>query len=289
MIGSLVNPEVLENVLSSHKLRASKSLGQNFLICEEVIDAVLMGLAGGPRNLTELGPGLGTLTQGLVASGYRVRGIEKDDDFVHILPTVLPPKLRQNLTVVHGDLLELPWAWPAHPNTSASGDYALVGNIPYNISGLIIRLLTKLQPVPSCAILLMQKEVADRIVNSNTSMSLLGLSVGLWGTSELLLQVPPSCFIPAPAVHSSVIQIRPLPIIPPLEKREEIIAKAKPFFQAKRKQIAHTLKVAYGQTGEQIESLTQKLNISPSDRPENLSVENWTALCDILPACPAAS
>jgi 16S rRNA (adenine1518-N6/adenine1519-N6)-dimethyltransferase len=274
MIQPLINPEVLQNLLASHKLKASKSLGQNFLICEEVLDAVLMGLEGGSKNVTELGSGLGTLTQGLIASGYQVRGIEKDDDFVKILPTIVPPKMRKNLTVIHDDLLDVSWEW--------EGRWQLVGNIPYNISGLIIRLLTKIQTVPSSAILLMQKEVADRIVHSDGSMSLLGLSTGLWGSAELLLQVPPSCFIPAPAVHSSVIQIRPFSTMLPLEKREEIIAKAKPFFQAKRKQIAHTLKVAYNKNSDEVELITKQLNISPSARPENLSVQEWTTLCDIL-------
>lgn len=274
MLQPLINPDVLKSVLASNKLRASKSLGQNFLVCEEVLETVLLGLEGGPKNLTELGSGLGTLTQSLIASGYQVRGIEKDDDFVKILPTIVPSKMRTNLTVIHGDLLEIPWAWEE--------PWQLVGNIPYNISGLIIRLLTKIQTAPLSAILLMQKEVADRIVYSENSMSLVGLSVGLWGAAELLLQVPPSCFIPAPAVHSSVIQIRPLSNMLPLEQRENIIAKAKPFFQAKRKQIAHTLKVAYGKDKNEIESLTKKLNISPSARPENLSVRDWTSLCDIL-------
>src|SRR3989338_7746448 len=109
MIASLTNPDVLKSVLASNKIQAAKSLGQNFLICEEVIDAVLLGLEGAPQNITELGPGLGTLTQGLIAHGYHVRGIEKDDEFVRILPSMLPPKLRQNLTIVHGDLKEIEW------------------------------------------------------------------------------------------------------------------------------------------------------------------------------------
>jgi len=289
MIQPLVNPDVLQSFLASNKLRAAKSLGQNFLICEEVIDAVLMGLNGGPKNITELGPGLGTLTQGLIVSGYHVRGIEKDDDFVKILPTVIPPKLRENLRVVHGDLLEESWDWSEQPAKTAGEGYALVGNIPYNISGLIIRLLTKIQTPPSSAIFLMQKEVAERIVNTENSMSLLGLSVGLWGTAELLLQVPPSCFIPEPAVNSSLIQIRPKPDMLPIEKREGIIACAKPFFQAKRKQIAHTLKTAYSKDANQIDFITEKLGILPSHRPENLSVQDWISLCDILPTCPAAS
>ena len=135
----------------------------------------------------------------------------------------------------------------------------------------------------------MQKEVAERIVYTDDSMSLPGLSVALWGTSELLLNVPPTCFIPAPAVHSALIKIVPKPDMLPLQKREEIIACAKPFFQAKRKQIAHTLKSVHNLSAEQIESVTTQANISPTSRPENLSAENWTALCDILRTCPAAS
>lgn len=281
----LTNPDVLQSVLASHQLRAAKSLGQNFLICEEVIDAVLMALSDGSKNITELGPGLGTLTQGLIGSGYIVRGIEKDDDFVRVLPNMLPPKLRKHLTIIHGDLLEEDW-----PHFAPSGDgatrgdnsYAVVGNIPYNISGLIIRRLTQLQTAPHSAIFLMQKEVAERIAYSENSISLPGLSVGLWGTAELLLQVPPSCFIPEPAVNSALIQIRPNNDMLPLEKREQILSCAKPFFQAKRKQITHTLKNFYNKDADQIAFITNQLQISATLRPENLSVKNWVALCDIL-------
>ncbi|MDA1168762.1 MAG: 16S rRNA (adenine(1518)-N(6)/adenine(1519)-N(6))-dimethyltransferase RsmA [bacterium] len=281
MIQPLTNPDVLKSVLASHQLRAAKSMGQNFLICGEVIDAVLMGLSIGPKHITELGPGLGTLTQGLIGSGYIVRGIEKDDDFVRVLPKMVPPAFRKNLTVIHGDLLEEDWHWPSQGSASGQA-YSLIGNIPYNISGLIIRRLTNIQAVPSLVILLMQKEVAERIVYTENSMSLPGLSVGLWGNAELLLQVPPSCFIPEPAVNSALIQIRPNADMLSLEKREKIIACAKPFFQAKRKQIAHTLKNFYSKNAKEIEFIANKLSISPSARPENLSVETWTALCDIL-------
>ncbi len=284
MYDPLTNPDVLKSVLSSHKIQASKSLGQNFLICEEVIDAVLLGLDGGPKYVTELGPGLGTLTQGLIANEYHVRGIEKDDEFVKILPTMLPPKLRKNMEVVHGDLREIEWPHSAKPacrtGRASRGDdsYAVVGNIPYNLSGLIIRRLTKLQKAPSCAIFLMQKEVVDRILMRDNLMSLLSLSVALWGSAELLLRVPPSCFIPQPKVHSRVIRLTPSPSALPVEKREEIIAKAKPFFQAKRKQIGSTLKRTYNFTDEQL----AELPISPQLRPENLSVTSWIQLAELL-------
>lgn len=274
MIAPLTNPDVLKSVLASNKIQAAKSLGQNFLICEEVIDAVLLGLTGAPKNITELGPGLGTLTQGLIAHDYHVRGIEKDDEFVHILPTMLPPKLRENLTVIHGDLKDVDWTWPT--------PYSIVGNIPYNLSGLIIRRLTQLQTPPYCAIFLMQREVADRMVMHDKSMSLLPLSVGLWGSAELLLRVPPSCFIPQPKVHSSVVLLRPSENALPAIKREEILAKAKPFFQAKRKQIGTVLKKHYIKTTEEISAIEKAANISAERRPETLSIQEWITLCDIL-------
>ena len=128
----------------------------------------------------------------------------------------------------------------------------------------------------------MQKEVADRIIMQDNIMSLLSLSVALWGSAELLLRVPPSCFIPQPTVHSALIMLTPSPDQLPVQTREDILAKAKPFFQAKRKQIGHTLKSAYEKTPEQIQELLQPLNILHTARPENLSAANWITLCDIL-------
>lgn len=274
MLSSLTDPNVLKHVLSTHNIQASKSLGQNFLVCIEAVDAVLLALEGGPKHVTELGPGLGTLTQGLIANGYHVRGIEKDDEFVKILPTMVPPKLRENLTLIHGDLKEVDWTWPE--------PYTLIGNIPYNLSGFIIRRLTQLHTPPSIAIFLMQKEVADRILMRDGSMSLLSLAVGLWGSAELLLRVPPSCFIPQPKVHSSVIALHPSPDALPAAHREEIMRKAKPFFQAKRKQIGTVLKKTYFKTEHDIASLEQSVGISAQRRPETLSLKEWVTLCDIL-------
>lgn len=289
MFQPLTNPDVLKSILGQHKVRADKSLGQNFLICEEVIQSVLIALQDGPKKITELGPGVGTLTQGLIMSGYQVRGIEKDDDFIHIIPSVLPKNLAQNLDLIHGDLKEVEWSWPkttgtlpASANASASQHWSLVGNIPYNLSGLIIRRLTKMQSAPSRAIFLMQKEVVDRLVTKENDMSLLGLSLGLWGTAELLLRVPPSCFIPAPSVQSSLVLLTPNPDRLPEEKREEIIAKAKPFFQAKRKQIGTTLKRAYQKTEQEITDITGHIHVLPTARPENLTVEQWVLLAGMV-------
>lgn len=279
MNGPLTDPDTLQSFLSSHHIRASKSLGQNFLVCEEVVESVLIALQKTSLHITELGPGVGALTQALIGSGYIVRGIEKDDDFARLLPSVIPASKREALTVVHGDLTTVDWSWK---EDQTNDGYVVVGNVPYNISGKIIRLLTKQQTLPKTAILLLQKEVANRIVHTENSMSLLGLATALWGTSKLLLNVPPDCFIPAPKVHSALIQITPLSDMLPLEQRELIIEKARPFFQAKRKQLGHTLKTAYKKTSEEADQLLQSIGISSKARPENLSPAQWKQLCDIL-------
>lgn len=270
----LTNPDVLKSVLARHNIQPSKSLGQKFLICAEVIDAVLLGLEGAPKNITELGPGLGTLTQGLLAHEYCVRGIEKDDEFIQILPSMIPPKYRGNLTVIHQDLREANWDWDEQ--------YSLVGNIPYNLSGLIVRRLTKLQTVPYAAIFLMQQEVVDRILMRDHSMSLLALAVGLWGSAQVLLRVPPSCFIPQPKVHSAVILLRPSADTLSVDRREEILRKAKPFFQAKRKQLGTVLKRHYSKNIQDIEDIQSKTGISAERRPETVSIEEWVSLCELL-------
>ncbi len=292
MIQPLVSLEVLQSFLAANKLKVDKTLGQNFLICEEVIDAILIGLQDGPKYITELGSGVGTLTQGLIGAGYQVMAIEKDDDFVTLLPSVVPPKLREQLTVVHGDLLEENWDWPTTSPSLPAGqaglrgaqrqDYQLVGNIPYNLSGLIIRRLTQAQTTPHCAIFLMQKEVVERLIAEENNMSLLGLSVGLWGSAQLLLNVPSSCFMPAPAVQSALVMLQPNPNALPIAKREEIISKAKLFFQAKRKQIGTTLKRAYNKSSEDIALLCTTLQLSPTARPENVSVAHWIQLAELL-------
>ncbi len=285
MFQPLTDPDVLKSVLAKHGIRTARSLGQNFLICEEVVQSVLVALEGGSNQVTELGPGVGTLTQGLIAHGYHVRAIEKDDEFVNILPGMMPANLRKNLTIIHGDLKDEEWLAfvpPAGDTTATNNGYAIVGNIPYNLSGFIIRRLTKLQTPPSKAIFLVQKEVADRILMRDNAMSLLSLSIALWGHAELLLRVPPSCFIPQPSVHSALIMLTPSPNQPPVAVREKIIATAKPFFQAKRKQIGHTLKTNFAKSQDDVREIEQRINISATARPENLSVSDWAALCDIL-------
>ncbi len=266
----LTSSEELASVLGKHGITLSASLGQNFLICREVVEATVTLLQDGPKQVTELGPGVGTLTQGLIGAGLQVRAIEKDDDFVNVLPSVLPPKMRETLEIVHGDLKDEDWGWDS--------PYQLVGNIPYNLSGLIMRRLTQLAPAPYMAVLLVQKEVGERIVAQPPQMNLLGLSVALWGEAQMVMNVPASCFYPAPKVDSGLVVLTPSSDAPPVAIREATLKVAKIFFQQKRKQIGGVMKKAFKMGEEDCLSICTAAAISPEARPQELSAEAWIQL-----------
>ncbi len=271
----LTNLAWLKQTLARHDIAPAKSLGQNFLICSEVVEAALAALEGGPPQITELGAGVGTLTQALVAHNYQVRAIEKDDDFVHLLPQTIPAKNKDSLNVVHGDLRQEEWHW--------AGAYQLIGNIPYNLSGLIMRRLTQLEQPPTQAIVLVQKEVGQRLRAVPPDMNLLGLAVSLWGSAQKILNVPPNCFWPRPKVYSQLVLLTPTtdnPLSP--AQREATLAVAKVFFQQKRKQIGGVLRKSFKLSAADQATILKKVNLESTARPQEISKENWVILTHLL-------
>jgi 16S rRNA (adenine1518-N6/adenine1519-N6)-dimethyltransferase len=269
-VEKLSKKEYLYNLLQKNGLVPKRSAGQNFLICEEVIEAVLLALGDKERLITELGAGLGVLTQALLVKGYRVKAIERDGQLARIMKKVLVKKLRKNLNLIIGDLREEKWEWDE--------PYVLAGNIPYNLSGLIIRKITELKPAPERVVLLVQKEVGQRLVAGTPNLSLLGLAIQLWGKAEKVLNVPRECFWPEPKVDSQLVLLKPhINNELALEKREKILAVAKRFFQFKRKQVGGTARRLYGKKAE--EKLL-KLGIDPQQRPQEIEMGKWIVIAD---------
>ena len=271
--------DYLRQVLAAHGVTPQRSSGQNFLTCEEIVEATLLALTGGPRLVTELGSGVGTLTQALVSSGFSVRAIERDKTLARILEKQLPKKLRDHVEIVTDDLREVDW-----PFDSAQGKaYSLVGNIPYNLSGWIIRRITQLSPAPERVVLLLQQEVADRLVASPPHMNMLGLAAQLWGTVQRLMSVPASCFWPAPEVQSSLVFLAPhLDSEASSGEREKILQFAKQFFQMKRKQMGGVMKRVYGVQDEEARKWLAAAGERPESRPQELSVEAWKRLAQTV-------
>lgn len=264
-------------------IEPSRSSGQNFLISPEVIEAAIEAISNGPKNVTELGAGPGALTQALASNGYIVRTIERDRVLADILLDVIEPKFRDHITIIRDDLRNVGWGWKE--------PYQVVGNIPYNISGLILRGLTQLNPAPTQALLLVQKEVAERITETAPDMSLVGLSIQLWGSAQKVLNVPPGCFWPSPKVYSALVFFTPFTgkDALPVEKKEAILQIAKRCFQGKRKQLVVTLPLATNLDRTTIEFILNSLNILPTKRPQELTPADWINLYDEIQKQPSQS
>lgn len=269
----LTDLTTLKNVLGRAGVRLDPSQSQHFLISPEVVEATVTALENGPKQVTELGAGVGTLTQALAAAGYTIRAIERDPALAAALPNVLAPKERDRVKVLAKDLRQVIW--------EHSQPYQLVGNIPYAFSGLILRRITQLDPVPERVVLLVQKEVGQRIIAKPPDMNLLGLAVALWGEAEQLLLVPKDCFFPPPQVDSMLVMLIPSSS-QSLGEREAVLAVAKIAFQAKRKQLQTSLRQTLGLTAEAIQKILQQLGLPVTARPQELSVEQWEQLNQLM-------
>lgn len=274
---NITKQSILKTMLSQHGIEPSRSSGQNFLICNQPITKTLEHISNGPRQITELGAGHGPLTLALVKAGYEVRAIERDEKLLDIMNQIIPRKDINNLHVKKDDLKKAEWSWPV--------PYQLVGNIPYNLSGLILRRITELDPAPSKVIFLMQKEVGERLVARTPNMNMLALSVQLWGTPYRVLDVPADCFWPQPQVQSQLIEISPhhKPLFTKLEQ-SEILQVAKPLFQTKRKQLAGSMARVFNMERITAENILKQSNIKPSQRPQELSIEQWYKVTRLLRA-----
>jgi 16S rRNA (adenine1518-N6/adenine1519-N6)-dimethyltransferase len=275
MLKDLTDIKILKGLLQKEGLGPKHSMGQNFLICSEVLEATIMALEDSSRNLTELGAGVGTLTQALLASKFNVRAIERDEQLARLLKTATSKQLAAQLTVVSGDLRDEEWAWKE--------PFSVVGNIPYNLSGLIIKKVTQLEPQPQLVILLVQKEVGQRLVAQAPNLHLISVAVQLWGTAEMILNVPADCFYPKPKVDSQLILLRPKTHdYLPLQAREKVMALAKKFFQVKRKQMGGVVRQLFNLDVAKAKKLLMRADIRKEQRPQEITPKQWIILLDIF-------
>jgi 16S rRNA (adenine1518-N6/adenine1519-N6)-dimethyltransferase len=271
MIKDLTNVAFLKKLFQKEGLGPKHSMGQNFLICSEVLEATIMALEEGPKNITELGAGAGTLTQALLASKFNVRAIERDDELANLLTTLTPKKLIPQLTMVKGDLREEKWGWEK--------PFSVAGNIPYNLSGLIIKKVTQLEPKPQLVVLLIQREVGERLTAEAPNLSLISVAVRLWGQAEMILNVPADCFYPKPKVDSQLVLLSPnIDSHTSLAERERALKIIKRFFQAKRKQIGGVLKQQFKLSDTDTEKVLRLAKINRKQRPQEILPDQWLLL-----------
>lgn len=248
----------------------NKSLGQHWLHDRETLTAIAVeaGIVPGDTVL-EIGPGLGTLTSELFRHGADVVAVEFDQELARKLPGQFPGK---NLTVISQDILSFDLSQlPPH--------YKVVANVPYYITSKIIEKLVRAQSKPTVAVLLVQKEVAERIAARPGDMSLLALSAQLYTDAHLGVMVPRALFTPPPKVDSQVIVLDFLdtPRIP-AEDEKAFWRMAHAGFSSKRKKLRSSISAGLAITKPQAESILRHANIDPNARAEDLSIADWQRL-----------
>jgi len=247
-----------------------KSLGQHWLHDRSVLAHIadVAGIGEGDTVL-EIGPGLGTLTSELLRRAERVVAVEFDQDLAKKLPGQFPGK---NLEVVHSDIL-------AYDLSHLPAGYKVVANVPYYITSKIVKMLMTASNRPSTTVLLIQKEVAERLAAKPGDMSILAISAQVYADVSLGNVVPAEMFTPPPKVDSQVVILHTrdqLLVTPEEEKAFFRVVKAG--FSAKRKKLRSSLSGGLGISKPEAEILLLKAGISPDSRAEDLTIGEWKML-----------
>lgn len=247
-----------------------KSLGQHWLHDDASLEAMISaGEVNSDDVVLEVGPGLGTLTKKLCKKARRVIAVELDDTLVSELARRVKAG---NLEVVHQSILE-------YELSRLPYGYKVIANIPYYLTSNLVRRLLESTNQPSNITLLVQKEVAQRVVASPGQMSILSVSVQYYGSAQLKEEVPARLFTPPPKVDSQIIQIIPYTksLFPDVDT-EVFFKIVKAGFSEKRKKLRSSLSGSLHLTKEQVDTWLQKAEISPDARAQELTLEDWYRL-----------
>jgi 16S rRNA (adenine1518-N6/adenine1519-N6)-dimethyltransferase len=262
-------------VLKRYGLRADKRLGQNFLQDHFALEKIAQAAEIQADDcVLEIGPGLGSLTRYLAVSARKVAAVELDPELIPPLRAVLEP--HPNVIITHGDILELSIA----ELVDQSG-YIVAANIPYNITSAIIRHLLESDPKPRRIVLTIQKEVAERICAAPGDLSLLALSVQVYGAPRIEAKIPAGAFHPVPNVDSAIlrIDIYDQPLIA-AEMLKQFFKLIKAGFSQKRKTLRNSLSAGLHIKPADAEALLTQAGIDPMRRAETLSIAEWKNLCE---------
>ncbi len=254
---------------------AKKSLGQHWLKDVSSLESIVeFADLSKDDFVLEVGPGHGVLTKYLVKEAHEVLAVEFDD----FLYTTLASKVKsENLKVVHQDILEFDF------NTLPQ-NYKIVANIPYYLTSKLIRNITESNNLPSTVVLLIQKEVAERLVGKPGDMSLLSIAAKIYFDVSLGVVVGAECFDPAPKVDSQVVKLVRLDSAKLSDAEVKgVFRLAKLAFNSKRKTLLNSLQGGLGIEKSKLTEISNKYNeIDLTLRPQNLQVEDWKILYNIF-------
>ena len=248
----------------------NKSLGQHWLTDRSILKAIADAAdIDSEDTVLEIGPGLGTLTSELLRRAKSVVAVEFDEELARKLPGQFPGTA---LTVTYEDILRFDLS-------ILPEGYKVVANVPYYITSKIVEKLMTAENKPSIAVLLVQKEVAERIAARPGDMSLLSLSAQMFAETSLGIEVPRRFFTPAPKVDSQVIilKTRATPLIPS-EDEKAFFRVARAGFGARRKKLRSSIAGGLNISKPAAEELLRHANIDPDKRAQELSISDWQRL-----------
>lgn len=254
---------------------AKKTLGQHWLTDDAVLQAICdMAEVKKGDTVLEIGPGTGELTARLLARDAKVVAVELDERLAKGLYErfkSLPFSLN-TLSIFDYDLSQLP------------ADYKIVANIPYYLSSHLLHMLSETLHKPSTAVLLIQKEVAQRIAASPGAMSLLSVSVQFYARVELGPIVPAKLFTPSPKVDSQVIKLtyRQKPLFKDINTKK-FFRIVKAGFANRRKTLVNSLAGGLHLSKTETHSYIEKAHLNPNIRPQQLTLEDWYSLYNLIP------
>ena len=264
-------------------MRAKRSLGQHFLKSERALLVIVRAGSINPGDIIlEIGPGMGALTEKLLATNCQVLAIEKDDKLYEFLKTKFEKYISLGkLKLIHGDALELnPQSYQLEPRS-----YKLISNIPYNITGAILKKFLETDYQPKMIVLLIQKEVAKRIVAQDGKESILSISIKAYGTPKYIETVKAGSFTPAPKVDSAIIAIENISkeFFSLGQSRALTISSEKDFFRmvragfkSKRKKLSSNLATIFAKA--KILETFRKLDLDSNLRAEDVDLDTWKKL-----------
>ncbi|MDP8904323.1 MAG: 16S rRNA (adenine(1518)-N(6)/adenine(1519)-N(6))-dimethyltransferase RsmA [Chloroflexota bacterium] len=275
-----LSAERVERYLRRHGLRARSSRSQNHLVDPEVLESIIAEAAPAPgRRVLEIGPGLGILTAALLEHGADVTAVEVDRRLVEHLRRRFAEPVGGSLRIIEADVLDVPLA------ELVEEPYDLVANLPYHITSPVLHHTLGGERRPERFVLMLQREVAERIVAAPGAMSYLSVFVQYHAAVRVALVVPPTAFEPAPEVESAVLvgQTRARRLTPAAEEALWRLVQAG--FRERRKMLHNVLPRQLPQVGrERFSAALAEVGIAPDRRPQTVSVEEWLALAEALGA-----
>lgn len=263
-------------------INKQKRLGQVFLKDQDIIQKIIQTAEIESKDqILEIGPGKGVLTEPLLKTGAKIFAVEKDPEMINLLEGKF--KDNSQLTLIQADIRDFLKNEDYTKYKIQNTRYKVIGNIPYYLTSYLLRILLENSIKPKLIVLMLQKEVAERIIAQPPQMNLLSVCIQFYAKPEIICYVSKTAFQPKPKVDSAVIKLTPYPVIARDEVTKQSFFKVvKAGFRQPRKLLLNNIYNNLKIEKDKIKEIFEQLNIPINARPQNLSVQNWISLAQKL-------